>query len=620
MNYHRGADGRSILFLALVSAGMAAALWCKLQTLLFLDPSWWLQEISRVAHGELPYRDFAWHFPPFAVLLYGYLLRVLGIRFEFVQILMDVISLAIVVFSYSLLRHYVNQLLALLTCLLLIAVCCTTLTYFSLFSLFGYSPALQTGTLGLLLLLNGVVAYVEDGRLAARRMLNIALGAFIALLSKPEPMLAAIGILFALLAFDPWRKTTSAWLRRSMILLAACFLPALLVYAFFVYAAGFNTLAAAITGYGLATHTCPWWPTGIGIWAGIAACGAATVLVALGSVTRRAAWRNYFGHARYALLWSGALLGLGFYLTYEIFEHAPSLYHSSLTGRQLESLLRSMASTTDVFRAVLWPAILYWAYLLVRGGSLSGIEFKNLLLFTAPVLMSARSLFGTVLTPFPEVPAICYPFVILIGPYFLYQALSSPGDAITKRTVMGFVATLTVFYIAVRILAGYPEILSNGHYTQIQTNAGSIRVSDGGTSGEIYNYVAEHSLPADGILELPYGGGIGFASGRRSPLYSTLFVQLSPPESVQRLDVERMSNAPPAIVIARDEANFGTYYGVELPVGCEFPRIVWKSGKRAGDPNHILPIVDYIRDNYHVERKIGAWQILRSNASAGFPR
>ena len=357
MNYHRGADRRSILLLTLVSAGMAAALWCKLRTLLFLDPSWWLQEISRVAHGELPYSDFAWHFPPFTVLLYGYSLRMLGILFEFVQILMDVISLAIVVLSYSLLRRYVNPLLAFLTCLLLIAVCCTTLTYFSLFSLFGYSPALQTGTLGLLLLLNGVVAYVEDGRLPTKRMAIIALGAFIALLSKPEPMLATIGVLFALLAFDPWRKTTSAWLRRSVFLLAACFLPALLVYALFVNAAGFNTLAAAISGYGLATHTCPWWPTGIGIWAGIAACGAGAILVALGSVTRRAVWRNYLGQARYALLWSAALLGLGFYLTYEIFEHAPSLYNWSLTGRQLESLVRSMASTTDVFRAVLWPAI-----------------------------------------------------------------------------------------------------------------------------------------------------------------------------------------------------------------------------------------------------------------------
>src|SRR5882724_10054314 len=109
------ADAWSILLLTLVSAGMAAALWGKLQTLLYLDPSWWLQEIARAARGELPYRDFAWHFPPFAVLLYGYALRVFGIRFEVVQIVMDVISLAIVMLSYSLLRHYVSTLLALLT-------------------------------------------------------------------------------------------------------------------------------------------------------------------------------------------------------------------------------------------------------------------------------------------------------------------------------------------------------------------------------------------------------------------------------------------------------------------------------------------------------------------------
>ena len=227
--------------------------------------------------------------------------------------------------------------------------------------------------------------------------------------------------------------------------------------------------------------------------------------------------------------------------------------------------------------------------------------------------MSARSLFGTVLTPFPEVPAICYPFVILIGPFLLYQALSASGDPVTKRSALRFVAALVTCYIAVRIAGGYPDILSNNHYSQIQTVAGPIKVSDGGASAEIYDYVMEHTTPTQGILELPYGGGIGFATGRRSPTYSTLFVQLSPPESVQSLDVERMRASPPAIVIARDGARFGTYYGIEQPVGCEFPRIVWKSAKRAGDPNRILPIVDYIRANYHVERRIGPWQILMWN-------
>ena len=574
------ADAWSILLLTLVSAAMAAALWGKLQTLLYLDPSWWLQEIARAARGELPYRDFAWHFPPFAVLLYGYALRVFGIRFEVVQIVMDVVSLAIVVLSYALLRHYVSTLLALLTCLLLIAVCCTTLTYFSLFSLFGYSPALQTGTLGLLLLLNGVVGH--------RRITVAAAGAFIALLSKPEPIVATVGILFVVVAFDPRRSV-----KQAALLLAVCFAPALLVYAFFANAVGLSALAAAITGYGLATNTCPWWPTGIGIWAGIAGCGAASVLVALGSASRRDAWR----------LWSAAIPGLAFYLSYEIFEH----------GWNAQNLIRSMASTTDVFRAALWPGILYWAYLLGRGIRGYG-EYKKLLLLTAPVLMSARSLFGTVLTPFPEVPAICYPFVILIGPFLLYQALSAQGDPVTKRSALRFVAALVICYIAVRIAGGYPEILSSSHYSQIQTVAGPIKVSDGGASAEIYDYVMEHTTPTQGILELPYGGGIGFATGRRSPTYSTLFVQLSPTESVQRSDVERMRAAPPAIVIARDDARFGTYYGVEQPVGCEFPRIVWKSAKRAGDPNRILPIVDYIRANYHVERRIGSWQILMRGA------
>lgn len=544
---------------------MATTLWGKLQSLLHLDPSWWLQELSRAAHGELPYRDFAWHFPPFAVLLYGYALRLFGIRFPVVQALMDAISFGIVLFSYLLLRRFTSAFLACLSCLLMIAVCCTTLTYFSLFSLFGYSPALQTGALGLLLLLNGVIGYVDDGEFNTRRILIIALGAFVALLSKPEPIVATLGILMVLIVFDP---------RRSIVLLAACLLPALAVYGLFARVVGLHALAAAISGYGLATNTCPWWPTGIGIWAALAGCGAAAVLVAAGT-------------RKYVI----AGLGLAFYLTYELYARSPSI--------------QSMASTTEVFRAVLWPAILYWAFLFVRGvrqRGLSSVELKKLLLLTAPVVMSARSLFGTVLTPFPEVPAICYPFVTLLGPYLLYQAAS-----------LRFVTIVTSAYIAIRIVAAYPEIFSGRHYSEISTLAGKIKVNDDGSSREIYNYVIEHTSPSDGLIEIPYGGGIGFASGRRSPSYSTLFVQLSPPENIQSLDLERIRRAPPALVIASDAPRLGSYYGVDMPVGCEFPRLVWKSEKSAGDAAYVLPVVNFIEQHYHVERRIGGWQILRVN-------
>lgn len=558
-------DGRSLLILAIASAILAFCLWCKLQSLLYLDPSWWLQELSRAAHGELPYRDFAWHFPPFAVLLYGYALRLFGIRFGVVQVLMDAISFAIVVLSYLLLRRFMGAFLACLSCLLMIAVCCTTLTYFSLFSLFGYSPALQTGALGLLFLLNGVVGYADDRHLTAGRVFVIALGACIALLSKPEPIVATLGIMLVLIVFNP---------RRSVVLLAVCLLPAIAVYGFFAHVVGLHAVAAAISGYGLATNTCPWWPTGIGIWAGLAGCGAAAVLV--GVSTRK-----------YAI----AGFGLVFYLSYEFYARSPSI--------------QSMASTTEVFRAVLWPAILYWTFLVVRGWrqrGLSAIELKTLLLLTAPVLMSARSLFGTVLTPFPEVPAICYPFVTLLGPYLLYQASS-----------LRFVTIVTSAYIAIRIVAAYPEIFSDRHYSEINTIAGKIKVNDVGSSREIYDYVVENTAPSDGLLEIPYGGGIGFASGRRSPTYSTLFVQLSPPESIQSLDIDRIRRTPPALVIAKDAPRLGSYYGVDMPVGCEFPRVVWKSEKSAGDEAYVLSVVNFIEQHYYVERRIGGWQILRLN-------
>ena len=62
----------------------------------------------RVSQGELPYRDFAWHFPPFSVMLYGLALRAFGVHFQVVQIVMDLISLAIVLLGYAVVGYFLR--------------------------------------------------------------------------------------------------------------------------------------------------------------------------------------------------------------------------------------------------------------------------------------------------------------------------------------------------------------------------------------------------------------------------------------------------------------------------------------------------------------------------------
>jgi hypothetical protein len=166
-------------------------------------------------------------------------------------------------------------------------------------------------------------------------------------------------------------------------------------------------------------------------------------------------------------------------------------------------------------------------------------------------------------------------------------------------------------YTLVRLIGGYVPLLSNATFPVVNTPAGSIGLKMRATEQPILDYVLANSAPTDTILELPFGGGMSFATGRRQPTYSTLFIQLRPSEAIQAEDLRRLTAQPPAVVIARDEPHLGTLYGVEGNVGCVFPRLVWKGNKPASDPNYVYPFVDYIEHNYRVDRRIGTWVILR---------
>src|ERR1700676_580535 len=119
--------------------------WKKMNSLEWFDPAHWLNEISRLARGELPYRDYSFQYPPFAVFLYGWLLRLLGIRFTTVQIITDVIDIVVIACCFALIRKLLPRSLHLAVGGFVVAVCATSLMNFNVFSYVTYSPSLQTG-------------------------------------------------------------------------------------------------------------------------------------------------------------------------------------------------------------------------------------------------------------------------------------------------------------------------------------------------------------------------------------------------------------------------------------------------------------------------------------------
>src|SRR5258708_14045448 len=100
----------------------------------------------------------------------------------------------------------------------------------------------------------------------------IAAGSGIALLSKPE---FAIANVFALILFAFVHR--QFWWDLKMLAIAT--LPAAALYTWLATVVGLRNLMVGISGYGLATFACPWWPTRIGVF-GVAAALADAVLSA----------------------------------------------------------------------------------------------------------------------------------------------------------------------------------------------------------------------------------------------------------------------------------------------------------------------------------------------------
>ena len=569
--------------------------WDKLDELLWGDPVHWLHEVSRVAAGELPYRDFSFQYPPFTAFFFGWGFRWFGATFATASVLINFCSFAVVLLCYALTRYLLPAGLRLPACFLLVCVCSTSLTNFNLFSYRIYTPALETGAAGALLSLLGMLRVLRNRGSSGVNLAMIAAGCGVAFLSKPEFALAN-GCALVLFTFLHRR------FRWDVAMLAVSILPAVALYAWLAHEVGLRNLMAGISGYGLATFACPWWPTGIGVFGVAAALGEALLIATVLSFPWRKDFERHFG-AAYRRARMLAIPGTFVFLAYIAMLNRGALTSSESLARKAMLILPSLVWTAPVLLPVMWMLILLFIYLAARAR-----HSDLLMVLIFPVVMSSRTWFGSTQGVTADIAAACYPFLLVLGPWLLWSFLSKPSARIPA---VPMVAAIAIAYGLAR-LAGGASLLTDRNYRTLDTAAGAVRISDYSPAIEIYRYVAAHTAESDYVLEIPYGGGINFASGRRNPIFDTMLFNMEIPREYQQQDLERMERQPPKLIVAQDAPRFGTNFsfGAAGNRACVCPRLVWEPDRPSFDPDYVYPLVDYIARNYYPVLHVGGKVIL----------
>ncbi len=594
--------------LLLLLCGLFAQLrWAKLDELLQGDPVHWLHEFSRVAGGELPYRDFSFQYPPFSAFIFGWAFHFLGATFATASILVNFWSFSIVLLCYAITRFLLPSALRFPACFLLICVCATSLTNFNLFSYRTYTPALQTGASGALLSLVGMLRVLRNRGGIGVNVAMIASGCAIALLSKPEFALANICALVLFTSLNGRR-----WWNVKMLALST--LPATALYVLLARLVGLRDLMAGISGYGLATFACPWWPTGIGTFGVAAALGEAIVIASVASLAWRDHFQRRFGEA-YARLLLLAIPGAIVYVAYILTINRGALTSTRPLYAKVALILPSLVWTAPVLMPVMWTAIPIFFYLLGRRFrsrvQTSKRAAELLLVLVFPVSMSARAWFGSTQGVVADISAACYPFLLILGPYLLWNFLSRPSPSIPAVPV---VASIVIIYGLARLVGG-TSLFTERNYRALETTAGMVRISDYSPGIEVYRYIATHTSPSEYVLELPYGGGINFAAGRRNPIFDTMLWNMEIPREYQQKDLERIERRRPKFIVAEDLPRFGTNFsfGNAGNRACVCPRLVWTPDRPSWDPHYVYPLVNYIARNYRPAVKLEGKTILEAN-------
>ena len=107
----------------------------------------WSHEVERFARGELPYRDFQWHYPPFGLWLEGGAARVLGTDRTPLTVITTSLALLLVVASVQFTRQVLDRTDAAVVAVSLVLAFAYAQTVGAPVPLGVYSPAALVGTL-----------------------------------------------------------------------------------------------------------------------------------------------------------------------------------------------------------------------------------------------------------------------------------------------------------------------------------------------------------------------------------------------------------------------------------------------------------------------------------------
>lgn len=566
-----------------ISVAISIFQWLKLDNLVYGDSVRWLLEAYRQAHGEVVYRDFSFPYPPLGLWVVAWMFQLFGSSFAVAQLTLDVLSCALCLVCWMLARRLLPRRTALVVVVLMALGGASNIGNFALFSLRLYAPSLLTGLVGILAftipLVDGLRSpgpgdwYGSGGKQAVL----FVLGPLAACLSKIEFALAipAACLTFSLLRYlhSP-RKAPGRALARALVMTIFAVGPSVTVLALVGHSVGKRQLFEALGCYGVARKTCPWWPTGLGLLSTAAvlarglAMAAVTSLVSFRRLSSRWGWR-YHGFLALSAL---GLLVVFLQTPYAIADFGASQFRG--TSRAVLAI-RYFLSLNGVLLPVMWGGIGFFfvaiVWIFLRRPAQTRIE-PWILLLGIGLSISGRSLFGDLFGRVPIVAQSAYPiwFIVAGGMGLAFLGMIRKRGWPSNEVLL---AVVLLGYGGMRMLNQLATDRAS-RYQTLETEAGPVRLRSFDVSARLYHEVLQLTTPSSRMLEVPFGGGMTFASHRKSSLFLTIFSALYPSPFIEELDVASLRRSPPALVIAMRGPGLGSSKGLAL--ACGFPHFDFK--------------------------------------------
>jgi len=587
-------------------AALAAHRWLKLENLLSGDNVRWLLEAYRGASGEAPYKDFAWLYPPMGLWAIAAPFRLFGSTFLVAQTVVDLLSFSLCGLVWLVARNVLPRGPALLAAVVTAVSGASNTGNFALFSLQIYMPAQLTGSIGLLMFILPLVDKLqsdsEDRPFTQREIAFLLVGGMTACLSKVEFMVGMIGACgyFALLHRRGARgPSTVPWLNPRLVVAFAGLVPSVLIYLVIVASVGLQPLVEGLGCYGVATQTCPWWPTWLGMFSAAAGAAKAIVFAAAVSLLRFPSFIRRYGQ-RYLAFLCVAVLAV-FCIWAQLPYAVEGFSGSQSVGTSATVLaLSQLLSVNGILLPVMWAGIAYVSrdlYRRVRGESdLPRLQTHSVWLLIAgtAALINSRGLFGSLFGANSVVTSSAYPLLFILAPWLALELITWTTER-PKRWAVVLVTVSFLGYGATRLMY-LAKTARSSSYETLQTEAGPVKLHAYETSAELYQQIVHRTGDGARLLEVPFGGGLTFAAHRRSSLFSNQFLGLAPSERVQQMDLVRIRSSPPDVVIVTDEPRFGSGFG--LAIGCSFPRITVAPPRRYPTAGPLIPALAVIKEEY----------------------